>query len=326
MKAALIAGDETCFDRVYSGGRREIVESLCEVHPKFISRDAFESCIAELSEIEVIFSTWGMPCMTDAQIKRLPKLKAIFYAAGSVQSFIRPFLANGVKTFSAWAANAVPVAEFSLACIIFGMKQVYPCLSQRMIEGGGKPRPDIIGTYETTVGIISLGMIGRHVCELLKPFNVKVVAYDPFVSDEVFAKCNATRVELDKLFRISEVVSLHAPNLDSTKHMITGDHFRSMKTAATFVNTARGAIIDQAAMIQALRDRPDVNAHLDVVSPDPDFGLLDLPNVHFTPHLAGSMGNECRRLADYVIEEFKQWRDGKTTKYEVTEAMLKTMA
>ena len=99
-----------------------------------------------------------------------------------------------------------------------------------------------------------------------------------------------------------------------------------MRKNATFINTARGAVIKQGEMIEVLRERPDLNAHLDVVTADPEFKLLDLPNAHFTPHIAGSLGYECRRMADFMIEEFKLWRDGKPTRYEVTEAMLETMA
>ena len=206
------------------------------------------------------------------------------------------------------------------------MKQAYPSLANRMIEGGSHERPTITGMFDTTVGIISLGMIGRKVCELLRNFHVNVIAYDPFVPDDVFAALNVTRVELDDLFQNSDVVSLHAPNLESTKGMITGDHFRLMKQHSTFINTARGAVICQDEMIEALRDRSDISAHLDVVTADPDNHLINLPNVYLTPHIAGSQGNECWRMADYMIEEFNAWRDDQPTRFEVTKAMLETMA
>ena len=326
MKAVFMTNGPGNLDRVYGGGRRDAVNDLCDVYPTVVTKDNFADHVDDLKNVQVIFSTWGMPQLTEEQIAQMPNLKAVFYGAGSVQFFARPFLSSGVKVFSAWAANAIPVAEFTVACVIFGMKQAYPSLAERMIEGGAHKRPPITGLFDTTVGIISLGMIGRKVCELLTPFQVDVIAYDPFVSDEVFATCNAKRVELDDLFRQSEVVSLHAPNLEATRHMITGDHFRLMKPNATFVNTARGAIIDQDQMIDALRDRPDLNAHLDVVTRDPEFKLLDLPNIHFTPHIAGSTGQECWRMADFMIDEFKRWRDDEPASYEVSEAMLNTMA
>jgi phosphoglycerate dehydrogenase-like enzyme len=326
MKAVFMTNGIANLEKVYGGGRRDTINNLCDVYPTVVTGKNFAEHVEALKDVQVIFSTWGMPQLTEEQTAQMPNLKAVFYGAGSVQGFARPFLASGIKVFSAWAANAIPVAEFTVACIILGMKQAYPSLANRMIEGGPRERPAVIGLFDTTVGIISLGMIGRKVCELLQPFQVDIVAYDPFVSDEVFAACKATRVELDDVFRQSEVVSLHAPNLESTKNMITGDHFRLMKTDATFINTARGAIIDQDQMIDALRERPDVNAHLDVVTRDPDFKLLDLPNAHFTPHVAGSMGQECWRMGDFMIEEFKLWRDGKPANYEVSEAMLDTMA
>lgn len=325
MNALFLTGPAN-LERVYGGGRRERVEALCDVFPEVVPGDRFDAVADQLANVEVIFSTWGMPPLDAEQIARMPKLRALFYAAGSVQNFARPFLDAGVKVFSAWAANAVPVAEFSLAAIIFGLKQVYPCLRDNAIEGGGPKPPHLYGAFDTTVGIISLGMIGRKVCEMLRPFQVDLVACDPFVPDAIFAALNVRPVELDELFRVSHVVSLHAPNLPSTRGMITGEHFRLMREGSTFINTARGAVIRQDEMVAALRERPDISAHLDVVTPDPEGHLVALPNVYLTPHIAGSMGNECRRMADTVIEEFEAWRDGRPTRYEVTPAMLETMA
>ena len=323
---ALFLTSQNGFNRVYGGGRRERVEQLCDMYPTVVEGKQFDEHAPQLSETEVIFSTWGMPSLTLEQIAKMPKLKAVFYGAGTVQSFARPFLTSGVKVFSAWAANAIPVAEFTLASIIFSLKQAHPCLRDNAIEGRGYKPKTILGVYDTTVGIISMGMIGRKVCELLKSFQVNIVTHDPFVSDEVLESLNAKRVDLDELFRVSDVVSLHAPNLESTKGMITGEHFRMMRPNTTFINTARGAIIHQDEMIEALRERSDISAHLDVVTPDPDDHLTSLPNVFLTPHIAGSLGNECWRMADFMIEEFEAWRDGKATRYQVTEAMLETMA
>lgn len=323
---AVFMTQERNLDRVYGGGRKQRIESLCDVFSEVVSGECFDEINDKLVDVDVVFSTWGMPNLSPEQIARMPKLKAVFYSAGSVQSFARPFLTSGVKVFSAWAANAIPVAEFTVACIIFGLKQAYPALRDKAIDGSGQRSAEIIGVYDTTVGIISLGMIGRKVCELLKNFNVNVIAYDPFVSDDAFDELNVARVELDELFNKSEVVSLHTPNLESTKGMITGEHFKQMKNNATFINTARGAVIQQDEMIKVMKNRPDLSAHLDVVSPGANDILAELPNVYLTPHIAGSLGNECWRMADYMIEEFIAWRDNKPTRFEVTLPMLETMA
>ena len=323
---AVFMGNPAKITQVYGGGRKEQILELCDLFSEIITSENFDSKKGELADIELIFSTWGMPELSREQILTMPKLKAVFYGAGSVQKFARPFIQEGVKVFSAWAANAVPVAEFSLACILFSLKQTYPCLRDNIIEGTSYDRSPILGCYDTTVGLVSLGMIGKKVCELLQNFQVKIVAYDPFVPDSVFEQYNAEKVELDELFRISDVVSLHTPNLESTKGMITGDHFRLMKKNTTFINTARGAVIKQEEMIEALNERPDISAHLDVVVKDSKEELLRLPNTYFTPHIAGSLGNECWRMADYMIEEFKLWQSNKPTNYEVSEKMLETMA
>jgi phosphoglycerate dehydrogenase-like enzyme len=103
--------------------------------------------------------------------------------------------------------------------------------------------------------------------------------------------------------------------------MITGDHFKMMKRNASFINTARGAVVRESEMIDALRERPDLFALLDVTYPEPpaaDSPLYTLPNVIVTPHIAGSMGDECRRMGRYMVDELERWLAGEPFKHLVT--------
>ena len=125
------------------------------------------------------------------------------------------------------------------------------------------------GGYGSTVGIISLGMIGRMVVERLRSFDLQVLAYDPFVTEEQGAALGVTMCSLDDLFRTSDVVSLHTPWLPETVGMVTGAHLASMKKGATFINTARGAIVREPEMINVLQQRADLYAILDVTYPEP---------------------------------------------------------
>lgn len=284
-----------------------------------------------LDEVEVIFSTWNMPKLDANQLSLLPNLRAVFYAAGSVKYFAPPLLDRGITVVSAWAANAIPVAEFSLAQILFSLKLGWRHVQQlRAVSSPeGWSRLDVPGVYESTVGIISLGMIGRKLCELLSPFKLRKLAYDPFADSSLFQDYGLIKASLSAIFSESDVVTLHAPWLRETEGMITGDLIASMKPNATFINTARGALVREAEMISVLQARPDITAILDSTYPEPPEAeslLYTLPNVVLTPHIAGSAGSEVRRMADFMIEEFRAWKDGSPLRYEVTAELLGHMA
>jgi phosphoglycerate dehydrogenase-like enzyme len=107
---------------VYGNGRQDKIRSLARLHPTVINRDNFNREADQLGDLEVIFSTWGMPRLEPAQLDRLPKLKAVFYAAGSVRDFAGPMLERDITIVSAWATNAKPTALFAYAQIILALK------------------------------------------------------------------------------------------------------------------------------------------------------------------------------------------------------------
>lgn len=134
---------------------------------------------------------------------------------------------------------------------------------------------------------------------------------------------------LEEAFRQADVISLHAPDKPSTNGMITGRHFSSMKDSATFINTARPALVRQDEMIEVLRQRPDLTAVLDVCEPEPapvTSPLFALPNVVLTPHIAGSLGPECRRMGHYMLEELKRYIAGEPLKWQITREMNAKLA
>ncbi len=285
---------------------------------------------ALLREVEVIFSGWGAPRLDDAFLQTTPNLKLFLYGAGSIRGFTTPaFWNRNIPICSAWAANALPVAEYTLAQILFSLKHGWHFAAEIKRLGAYPHRGVVPGAYQSTVGILSLGMIGRRVVELLKPFDLRVLAYDPFVKPDEAEALGATLVPLDTLFRECDVVSLHTPWLKETEGLITGAHFASMKPGATFINTARGAIVREPEMIDMLGKRPDLFAVLDVTYPEPPLPgspLYTLPNVILTPHIAGSMNAECRRMGRFMIEELDRFIAAQPLRWRVTETMAKTLA
>lgn len=285
------------------------------------------------SDVELLFSTWGMPSLDENEIKLcLPSLKCVFYGAGTVQSFARPFLGCGVKVFSAWAANAVPVAEMTVAQIILSNKgyfltnRLYHTQGKRVAGGAFKK---CNGNYGETVGIIGAGMIGKLVIRMLKQYKIRVLVFDPFLSDEKAEELGVEKCGLEELFERSFTVSNHLANNEQTKRMLHYDLFRRMRENAVFINTGRGAQVVEDDLVRVLRERPDLTALLDVTEPEPPIQghpFYTLPNCLLTPHIAGSAGDEVGRMGEYMLAECKAYLNGEDCRYEVSEKMLETMA
>jgi len=323
-KAILLTTDPVTLARVY-GDRVDRIAALLPTRPGAVTVADIAKNPGEFADVEVVFSTWGMPALTDADLDHLPKLKAVFYAAGTVKGFAEPLLKRGIIVSSAWRANALPVAEHTLGHILLGLKQTLH-LARVVRQGRGYPRQSsITGAYGATVGLIALGAIGGRVVELLKPFDLRVIAHDPFAKPVPGVEF----VGLDDVFARADVVSLHAPWIPATEGMITGAHIRLMKPWSTFINTSRGKLVREDEMVPVLRERPDIQAVLDVTWPEPPAAtsaLYDLPNVLLTPHIAGSAGNEVQRMADWMIEECARFLRGEPLTQAVTLGMLATMA
>ncbi|MBE6786734.1 MAG: hydroxyacid dehydrogenase [Ruminococcaceae bacterium] len=330
---AIFLGLERGVKKVYG---EELIQRLIDItNVKFevFTKEKILSGQVNPKEAEIAFATWGMQEYSEAEIKEyFPNLKAIFYAAGSVQRFAKPFLNCGVKVFSAWAANAVPVAEYTTAQIILANKGFFKTQNYKKSENFERMREfcDIYpGNYGAKVGILGAGMIGKLVLKKLMDYDVEVLVFDAFVDEAVIAKYGARKASLEEIFKECNVVSNHLADNPKTQGMITGELLASMPKYATFINTGRGAQVKENEMIEVLKKRDDITALLDVTEPEPPVNsseLYTLPNCILTPHIAGSGGKEIHRMAQYMIDEYIAFSKGEATSYEVTLKMLETMA
>lgn len=277
-----------------------------------------------LAETEIVFSGWGAPRMDAAFLSAMPNLKVVFYAGGSVRYFVTPeFWSSGVLITTAQAINAIPVSEFTVSAIFFALKRVWHFGRLTREQRTFPVQRPMAGAYRSVVGLVSYGKIARLVRERLLGHDVKVFVCDPHVSEAEALREGVKRVELDEMFATADVVSLHTPLLHETKGLIAARHFASMKPGATFINTARGEIVDEPAMIECLQQRPDLQAVLDVTAPEPpapDSPLYRLPNVLLTPHIAGSIGAECLRMGHAMADEFERYRAGLPLQWAITSA------
>jgi phosphoglycerate dehydrogenase-like enzyme len=325
MPKGLFVLDSASFESIYGPEERQAIEQLVEMVAPPHTAEMVAQNPSVLHEVEVIFSGWGCPVFTSDLLRHAPNLKALFYGAGSVKYLVTDaFWARGIQISSAYAANGIPVAEFTLSQIFFALKSgwqhVLNTRQKRTFE-----RLPVAGGYGSTVGLVSLGMIGRMMVDRLKSYDLHLLAYDPFAAPLP----GVTRCPLEEIFWRSDVVSIHTPWLKETEGLITGAHLRCMKPYSTLINTSRGAVIRENEMIAVLQERPDLTAVLDVTYPEPpaaDSALYTLPNVILTPHIAGSIGAECRRMGQSMVNELRRYLAGEPLRYGLSKERVQIMA
>ena len=287
------------------------------------------------ADCDALFATWGMPALSEAELAAaLPRLRAVFYAAGSVQVFARPLLARNIAVYSAWGENAVPVAEVAVSQILLANKGFF-----RFRPGPKDPAASDAerraaaadpGNLGCRVGLLGAGgRIGALVAGSLRAHRVEVLGFDPFLSDGRAAELGVRKAGLEEIFATCQTVSCHLADNPATRGMLGYALFSRMLPTATFLNTGRGAQVVEADLARALREEPGRTAVLDVTFPEPpaaDSPLRALPNVLLTPHFAGSSGLEVRRMGEAMLAAFRAWRDGLPSPALVTPGMLATMA
>lgn len=336
MKSCFIAENISTLNDVYCEGIKEkISEELGPLDACVYKKSDVLNNPSNFKNVEYIFSTWTMPRFEENEIKEcFPNLKAVMYAAGSVQGFALPFLNCGVEVFSAWAANAIPVAEVALSLILlankgYHMASYYASKSAELRKRGEEYMRINRGNFGCNIGVLGVGMIGTELCRLLKRHNLNVLAYDPFCSEEKAKELGIKLVSLTEIFSTCEVISNHLANNAQTKNILNYELFGLMHENATFINTGRGAQVVEEDLVRALKEKKYSCAILDVTEPEPPSAnspLYELENVILTPHLAGSQRDEWWRMSEYMCNEAILHNNGEQTHYSVTKEMLKTMA
>ena len=292
-KTIFFGGDKAQLSRIYGADYTEKTGAQYKVLGTFSKAELLHS------DAEVMFCTWGVEPMSSAEIdEKLPNLKYLFYAGGSVKAFAEAYLKRGIRIFSARAENAEPVADFTVASIIMALKGA---LRRRKRVAFSE---NCGGIYGAKIGLIGMGLIGTGVAERLKSLPAEVLVYDPYLTEERATALNVKRVDLAEIFSTCNVISNHLPDLDDLVHVLNERLFKLMKSYSTFINTGRGRQVDERALVRAMRADRTRTALLDVTHPEPPSFLSPLrnaKNIILTPHIAGSLGNEVRRMGDAML-------------------------
>ncbi|WP_457964389.1 hydroxyacid dehydrogenase [Arthrobacter sp. D1-29] len=332
-KALLLMNRSTLNDQ-FDSSRLERLGGLVELDtPHWADSLADPQVAARLPEVEVLLTSWGVPRLDREALDRMPRLRAVFHCAGSVRSFVTEELwERGIVVTTGAEANAIPVAEFTFASIVLAGKK-----AQVLANASRIAREDWtystaygeLGNVGRTIGVVGFSRIGRRVVQLVQQLqDVTCLVSDPYAEPDTVAAAGARLVTLQELLQTSDIVTIHAPALPETHHMIGAEQLAAMKDHATLINTARGSLVDTKAL-EAACTTGRLHAILDVTEPEPlpaGSVLYDLPNVVITPHIAGSLGTETRRMSDVAMDELVRYLAGKDLTAEVLSKHLDLIA
>jgi phosphoglycerate dehydrogenase-like enzyme len=311
---ALVVMDQKSFRSHFDHTRRDRLQELVTLpEPAWVDELDSPAARARLATAEVLITSWGAPTLTPERLAAAPALRAVFHSAGSVRALITDEVwERKIQVTSAAEANAIPVAEYTLAAIIMAGKKA-PFLTARAGAApagwGDADEYGHLSNYRRSIGIIGYSRIGRRVVDLLARLDATCYVADPYADTLDVREAGATLIDMYAMLPHSEILSLHAPDLPTTRNMLGVGELALLPDHATIINTARGSLIDKKALTAECRSGR-LFAILDVTEPEPlppDDPLRDMPNVIITPHIAGSLGSEILRLTDLTLDELTRW-------------------
>ena len=286
---------------------------------------------------EALITGWGAPALNEAVLKAAPELRIIAHSAGSVKHLVtreiidRYLLPRGIPIYSANWAIALNVAESTVGLLIMTPRR-WAGLNERYHATGqwGYHRIEVNGQFlqGSVVGIVSASTVAREVIRLLQPWDVRLLCYDPYLSEADAAALGVEKVELDELFRRSDHVTVHAPKIPETDRMIGAEQLRLLRAGATLVNTSRGSVIDEAALIAEAR-AGRIEVALDVTEPEPpapDSPLQELENVVVLPHVTGAGQYGYHRIGDGTLQALDDFFAGRPVRGAVDYARWEQLA
>ncbi|WP_327289577.1 hydroxyacid dehydrogenase [Streptomyces sp. NBC_01198] len=310
----VLAMRQDILDLVLPAPLRARLDTLADVHPLLVT-DPDEPAAGEaLATADILLTGWGAPEVDAALLARAPRLGAVIHAAGTVKHHVHAEVwERGIAVSSAADANAGPVVDFTMATVVLAARRTLGAAADYR-RGRLPGYPERRGADGAVVGVIGASRIGRGVIArlLAADSGFRVLLADPYVPAEDAAALGVRLVDLDELCAASDIVTVHAPDLPETRHLLDARRIGLLRDGAAVINTARGRLVDTEALALACADGR-LDAYLDVTEPEPlpvDHVLHTLPNVLLTPHIAGCQGSEVQRLGAYAVDEVERFAKG----------------
>lgn len=311
-------------DSFFTKENIELLESLGEVtwnqeqSERRISPEALRDA---LEGVDVLFCSWGCPPLTAEILEKADKLKLVCYTAGSVGKLVTDEMYDkGIRVVGGNEAFAISVAEGTMTHILASQRSFgeFEC---RNIPGGWKTAStstkSLLGK---TVGIVGYGAISRHLLTMLKPFKVKIKLFSNHTTQEQAAALGVQKADLEEIFSTCDIVSLHCAKSEKNHHLVNDALLSIMKQDALLVNTSRGDVIDEEALVRHIKSG-HIRASLDVYEHEPlpaDHPLRDLGwRVNLQPHLGGPTMDYRYAAARLVIDDLKRFQNGEPLENEI---------
>lgn len=288
-------------------------DSATPISPKAL-RDALEN-------VDVCVCGWGTPRFDAAVLQKANRLRLIAYLCGSVSGIVSDELFDReIGVVSGNDVFAQTLAEGTLAYMLAALRRI-PQYSDMMQETGWHPAEfDTQSLIGKSVGIIGLGETSRYLIDMLKPFRVRIKLFSRHLAEEDAAVLGVEKAELSEIFSACDIISLHCARNAQNYHLVSEELLRLMKQDALLVNTARGDIVDEAALAEHLKSG-HIRAILDVYETEPlpmDSRLRHLQNCILIPHMGGPTIDRRRDAARIVLEDIRNFKEGLPLRHEVT--------
>ena len=333
MKLLVTMPDGYVKEKFLCENTRKLLEEKFEVIYNDLGRAYTKEELEELiDKVNIIITGWGTPTLIGSEaLKANTSLKMIAHTAGSVGDLLDDTVyEKGIAVVSGNRFFAQSVAEGTIAYIMSVLRNIPDEVYGMKKEGAWKKNGvlESRGILGREIGIIGYGMISRHLMRMLKPFGVKIKIFSQFPMDMDFLDdVNAEPASVEEIFSTCSIVSLHSSLNEKTIGMIKKEHFEMMQEDAVFINTARGAIVNQEEMIDVLSHK-NIRAFLDVYAVEPleaDSPLRKMNNVYLMPHKAGPTTDMLTFIGGEVAKDVIRFADNKPLKCEIDRAYAARM-
>ena len=330
MKCAILLANQTRA-RVFDDTTLAELARKTEVVIRPVEKITPENAAEIIAGAGAAITSWGSVRLEKPILDAAPDLKIVAHAAGSVKGIVSDELVRrGIRITSAAAALGVGVAEYTLGAMLMMGKRLKE--QMRSVESGGWGSPAaarMLEMFRASVGIVGAGFVGRNLVRLLKNFELESISvYDPYLASDKASELGVRKASLEDLFAGSDYICICAPSTAETRGMISRKLIQSIRDDAVFVNAARGAIVDEAALADELKTGRFL-ALIDVTEPEPprpDHPLRNLPNVIMTPHMAGAVTRNVKRNGLFAAREIINFVDGKPLNFPVDLSSLDKIA